>query len=175
MDSVQSALFAPPTENWTPVSPRYSRLRRLTSLLNWLFLAVIVIAPQAITLIVFDQAPDALQWSMIASAAAIVILAVWRIWRQGAIVRAWAYAERETDLFIKSGLFNRRLTVVPYGRMQAVHISAGPIERAFKVATVKLVTASAQSDAIIPGLDPQAAAALRDRLTELGETQATGL
>jgi hypothetical protein len=40
---------------------------------------------------------------------------------------------------------------------------------------VALVTASAQSDAVIPGLDPDAAAALRDRLTERGEMQATGL
>lgn len=59
--------------------------------------------------------------------------------------------------------------------MQAVNISAGPLDRAFKVATVALVTASAQSDAVIPGLDPDAAAALRDRLTERGEMQATGL
>ena len=59
--------------------------------------------------------------------------------------------------------------------MQAVEVTAGPLERAFNLATVRLVTASAQSDARIPGLDPQAAAELRDRLTERGETQAAGL
>ncbi|BEH02352.1 MAG: PH domain-containing protein [Propionibacteriaceae bacterium] len=175
MDRSQVALFAPPTEAWTPVSARYASLRRLLSAISWLILALIIIAPQAITLLVFEQAPRQLYWALIASIAICAGLAIWRFWRQGAIARSWAYAERESDLYIKSGIFNRRLTVVPYGRMQAVNISAGPLDRAFKVATVALVTASAQSDAVIPGLDPDAAAALRDRLTERGEMQATGL
>ncbi len=175
MNVEQNALFAPPSEAWTPVARNYTRLRRLMSLINWVFVALIVIMPQVIVLQLVAGARSSLRWTLIASSGAIIALAVWRIWRQGAIARSWAYAERESDLYIKSGIFNRRLTVVPYGRMQAVHISAGPIERAFTLATVKLVTASAQSDAMIPGLDPQAAAALRDRLTERGETQATGL
>lgn len=159
-------LFAPPAENWTPLSPRYTPLRRLDVVLGW----GILIAVVAIPVFIFAD----WRWGLGVVGIGLALMA-WRIWRQAAIVRAWGFAERDTDLYIRSGIFYRRLTVVPYGRMQAVEVSAGPLQRAFKVATVKLVTASAQSDAAIPGLDPADAAALRDRLTERGETQATGL
>ncbi len=48
----------------------------------------------------------------------------------------------------------QRLSVVPYGRMQFVEITTGPVERLFGLATVKLHTAAAASDARIPGLIP---------------------
>jgi membrane protein YdbS with pleckstrin-like domain len=69
----------------------------------------------------------------------------------------------------------RRLSVVPYGRMQFVEVTAGPIERIFRLSTVKLHTAAAASDARIPGLERAEAARLRDRLTELGESMAAGM
>jgi hypothetical protein len=59
--------------------------------------------------------------------------------------------------------------------MQFVDVTAGPIERLFKLATVKLHTAAAASDARIPGLEKGEAARLRDRLAELGEARAAGL
>jgi len=69
----------------------------------------------------------------------------------------------------------QRLSVVPYGRMQFVEVTAGPIERSFRLSTVKLHTAAAASDARIPGLEREEAARLRDRLTELGESMAAGM
>ena len=69
----------------------------------------------------------------------------------------------------------QRLSVVPYGRMQFVEITAGPVERLFGLSTVKLHTAAAASDARIPGLHPNEAARLRDRLAALGEAKAAGL
>ncbi len=89
--------------------------------------------------------------------------------------RAWAYEEREEDLVVTRGVMFKRLSVVPYGRMQFVDVTAGPIERMFKLATVKLHTAAAASDARIPGLEQQEAARLRDRLAALGEAKAAGL
>jgi hypothetical protein len=68
-----------------------------------------------------------------------------------------------------------RLSVVPYGRMQFVDVTAGPFERAFGLATVRLHTAAAASDARIPGLELTDAARLRDQLAALGEAQAAGL
>jgi membrane protein YdbS with pleckstrin-like domain len=68
-----------------------------------------------------------------------------------------------------------RLSVVPYGRMQFIDVTAGPLERAFGLATVRLHTAAAATDARIPGLTSEEAARLRDRLAELGESQAAGL
>ncbi|SBV30751.1 hypothetical protein GA0070620_6352 [Micromonospora krabiensis] len=90
-------------------------------------------------------------------------------------VHAWGYAEREDDLLVRHGLLVRRLSIVPYSRMQFVDVSAGPLERAFDLATVQLHTAAAASDARVPGLRPAEASRLRDRLTALGKDRAEGL
>lgn len=89
--------------------------------------------------------------------------------------RAWGYLEREEDLLVRRGVLVRRLSVVPYGRMQLVEVTAGLMERSFGLSTVKLHTAAARSDARIPGLEPDEAARLRDRLAALGEARAAGL
>lgn len=88
---------------------------------------------------------------------------------------AWRYQERHEDLIVARGVMIQRLSVVPYGRMQFVEVTAGPIERLFHLSTVKLHTAAAASDARIPGLERAEAARLRDRLTELGESMAAGM
>jgi uncharacterized protein len=89
--------------------------------------------------------------------------------------RSWGYLERADDLIVRHGLMFRQVTVVPYGRMQFIDVSAGPIDRLFGLATVQLHTAAAASDARIPGLEQAEADRLRDRLASLGEAQATGL
>ncbi len=73
------------------------------------------------------------------------------------------------------GVMFRRMSVIPYGRMQYVEVTAGPFERAFGLATVQMHTAAAASDARIPGLPAVEAARLRDQLTSLGESHAMGL
>ncbi|MFF7072920.1 PH domain-containing protein [Streptomyces pseudovenezuelae] len=89
--------------------------------------------------------------------------------------RSWRYAERADDLLISRGVLWREETVVPYGRMQLVEVTSGPVERHFGLASVQLHTAAAATDATIPGLDPAEAERLRDRLTELGEARSAGL
>ncbi|MGH7776184.1 MAG: PH domain-containing protein [Candidatus Dormibacterales bacterium] len=90
-------------------------------------------------------------------------------------VAAWGYSEREDDLLVRRGVLFSRLSVVPYGRMQFIDVVAGPVERYFRLATVRMHTAAAASDARIPGLSREEAARLRDRLAELGEAKAAGL
>jgi uncharacterized protein len=89
--------------------------------------------------------------------------------------RSWKYAEREDELLVTHGVLFRELVVVPYGRMQFVDVTAGPLERSFGLATVELHTATPATDAKIPGLTPDEAARLRDRLSALGQAQAWGL
>jgi len=105
-------------------------------------------------------------------ALVLTVVGLWFVRRR---VQAWAYQEREEDLIVERGVLVRRLSVVPYGRMQFVDVTAGPVERSFHLATVQLHTAAAASDARIPGLEPEEAARLRDRLSALGEAKAAGL
>lgn len=110
-----------------------------------------------------------------AGMVAVLLIAGWRSLVTVRAVRAWGYAERAHDLVVRHGLLVRRLSIVPYARMQFVDVTAGPVERAFGLATVQLHTAAAASDARVPGLRPEEAARLRDRLTALGEDRAEGL
>ncbi|HEY3952967.1 MAG TPA: PH domain-containing protein [Streptosporangiaceae bacterium] len=90
-------------------------------------------------------------------------------------VAAWGYAERDDDLMVRRGVLVRRLSVIPYGRMQFIDVTAGPVERSLGLATLRMHTAAAASDARIPGLERAAAARLRDHLAALGEARAAGL
>jgi uncharacterized protein len=90
-------------------------------------------------------------------------------------LRAWGYAEREDDLLVRRGVMFRRLSIIPYGRMQYIDVTAGPVERSFGLATVRMYTAATASDARIPGLASAEAGRLRDNLARLGEARAAGL
>jgi hypothetical protein len=109
------------------------------------------------------------------SAAAVLAIAVIFYGALHGRYRAWGYAERQDDLLVRRGVLVRRLSVVPYGRMQFVDVTAGPVDRLFRLATVQLHTAAAATDARIPGLTVEEAHRLRDRLAALGEAQAAGL
>lgn len=160
-------LFAPPGNAWRPVSPQLRRLRRAV-LAGLTATALVVLAVLAG---VFD-----LPLALTAALAVVLLLlsgAGW--WVIGRNARAWGYAERDDDLYIKHGALFRELIAVPYGRMQFVDINAGPLEQLYGIASVRLHTASTRTGARIPGLPADEAARLRDRLTELGESQAAGL
>ncbi len=105
----------------------------------------------------------------------VVVIGALFAWFQRRRFDAWGYAEREDDLLIRRGVMFSRLSVIPYGRMQFIDVTAGPLERMLGLATVKMHTAAAASDARIPGLERVEAERLRDRLAELGEAQAAGL
>ncbi|MFE9217219.1 PH domain-containing protein [Streptomyces lavendulae] len=104
-----------------------------------------------------------------------LVLLAWGWVLLGQNWRSWRYAERADDLLISRGVLWREQTVVPYGRMQLVEVTSGPLERRFGLASVQLHTAAAASDARIPGLVPAEAERLRDRLTALGEARSAGL
>jgi membrane protein YdbS with pleckstrin-like domain len=149
------------------VSPQLRRLRRsvLSGGVGIGLAALVVLA-------VLHVLP--LAWAA-ALAVVLLVLGGFGWWVIGRNVRYWGYAERDADLYIKHGALFRELVAVPYGRMQFVDITAGPLEQVYGIATVRLHTASPRTDARIPGLPAAEAAWLRDRLTELGESQAAGL
>lgn len=150
---------------WTGLPPGLLRMRRLL-LVVWLGLLTIVLG---LLLAIFAGAV----WAAFALLPLALLLWGWRM--LGRNWRSWRYAERADDLLISRGVLFREETVVPYGRMQLVEVTSGPVERHFGLASVQLHTAAAATDACIPGLDPAEAERLRDRLTELGEARSAGL
>lgn len=88
---------------------------------------------------------------------------------------ALGWVERQQDLLVRRGVLIRRICVVPYGRMQYVDVTAGPLDRRLGLATVVLHTAAAATDARVPGLRDAEASRLRDRLAALGEARQAGV
>lgn len=150
------------------MSPRLTSARRVTLLVVWVPLLVALVVCAALGVLL----P---RWLFVAAAVLVAVLVVVRWFVIAVQTRRWGYAERAEDLYIRNGALFRQLVAVPYGRMQYVDVSSGPIDRHFGIATVSLHTAAPGTSAVIPGLPAQEAARLRDRLTELGETQGSGL
>ncbi|GAA1316063.1 PH domain-containing protein [Leucobacter albus] len=90
-------------------------------------------------------------------------------------VKAIGYVLREDDLLFRRGIMFERIVSVPYGRLQLVDITRGPLLRALGLSTLKFVTASAATGVQLPGLQQADAEALRDRLVELAESRRSGL
>lgn len=155
--------FNPRGVEFRGVSPALVKVRVVAILIS----AAIVVVP--LVVIYF--------WWKWAAIFAVVFLAlhIWLLWLVPRQVRAIGYAETDSDLLIRKGIMFKTLTVVPYGRMQYVDVSEGPIARSFGIAEVKLHTASASTDATIPGLPAPEAARLRNQLAERGEAEMAGL
>ncbi len=89
--------------------------------------------------------------------------------------RAYGYQLRRDDLVFRRGILWQRVVAVPYGRMQLIDITHGPLDRGFGIAQLKLVTAAASTGVVIPGLKQDAAEKLRDTLVDVAEARRTGL
>lgn len=149
---------------WVRVSPSLVVARHLALLWNLVPLVALVVAA------VLLPGP----WWWLAPAAWLVLSgAGWVVVGRGA--RAIGYLEREDDLMVRHGLLFRTVVVVPYGRLQYVDVTAGPLERALGISTVQLHTAAAATDATIPGLPPHEAARLREALAARGRARLAGL
>ncbi len=166
MASKVDVAFRPEGDTWQTLSPKLITARRL---ILAMFVVGMLVAAAAVAL------AGAPAWvAPVIAVAAVALLGIGWPWI-GRRVRSWGYAERTDDLVVASGIWFRRLVVVPYGRLQFVDVKAGPIDRAFGLVSVQLHTASATSDAAIPGLSPDVAADLRDRLAAKGEQRSAGL
>ncbi len=149
---------------WHRVSPKYTTVQVIGNLLFFLVL-VVVFAVIGVSGQLWAWIPDAL--AIIGLIVSLIITP-----RQ---VRAIGYQLREDDLVFRKGIMWQRIVAVPYGRMQLVDITRGPLARALGIADLKLVTAAAATGVSIPGLPNEDAENLRDHLVEVAETRRAGL
>lgn len=77
--------------------------------------------------------------------------------------RCLAYAIRQQDIAVSSGVVYRRLVVQPLSRLQHVEVSRGPLERLFGLATLRLFSAGGAAHSLaVPGLPLARAERLRE-------------
>lgn len=82
--------------------------------------------------------------------------------------RAWGFALRDTDLYLRHGILWRVTSIVPHARVQHVDTRHGPVDRALGLADLVVYTAGTRGAIVtVPALDMSAADDLRDRLADL--------
>jgi len=150
---------------WHQISPKYVVVQLIS---NGAVLALIVLVALVMWL------GMGMQWVLIPAGIGVVVTLVMLavIPRQA---RSIGYQLRADDLVFRRGILWQRMVAVPYGRMQLVDITHGPLDRGFGIAQLKLVTAAAATGVTIPGLTQEAAERLRDTLIDVAETRRTGL
>lgn len=150
---------------WHQLARAYVTVRLIS---NGAFFLIVLIAALAIAFVARQQ------WVWI-PAGVVLLLTAWTFAITPRQARATGYQLRADDLVFRRGILWQRMVAVPYGRMQLVDITHGPLDRAFGIAQLKLVTAAASTGVVIPGLTQDAAQQLRDTLIEVAETRRTGL
>jgi membrane protein YdbS with pleckstrin-like domain len=104
-------------------------------------------------------------WVWLVVGAILALLLFLLVWYPRRAWERWGYALREHDLLIQSGVLVHRRVSIPAGRIQHVDIHQGPFERLLGLARVQVFTASGGgADGVIPGLTPEVADSLRERL-----------
>ena len=153
------------TGEWKRVSPKYVVVEIVGTIVN----AVVVCGGATLLWLLLDQT-----WAMWVG---IVVLAVSiiNLVFEPRRVRSIGYLLRADDLLFRRGILFQRFVAVPYGRMQLIDITRGPVARWLGLADLKFVTAAASAGVSIPGLAEADAESLRDRLVELAESRRAGL
>ena len=99
-----------------------------------------------------------------AGAVAGVVLAVGGTIGAGLAWRRWRWSAWPDALELRHGVIVQHASLVPYHRIQQIDVERGPLERALGLAHLVLRTASATSDASLPGIPAEDADGLRRHL-----------
>ncbi|CAN5661666.1 PH domain-containing protein [soil metagenome] len=84
--------------------------------------------------------------------------------------RRWRYQTAATTLELRHGVVVRTESSIPYWRVQHVDLTAGPLDRLFGLSRLVLHTASATTDATIPGVASERADELRTLILDRAGT-----
>jgi len=82
--------------------------------------------------------------------------------------RVWRFQLQGDALYLERGVFTRVETAVPYVRVQHIDTQRGPVDRLVGLSSIVVYTAGSRgADVTVPGLAPDRARRLRDRLRDL--------
>jgi membrane protein YdbS with pleckstrin-like domain len=158
-------LELPAVGEWKRVSPKYV----VVEVVGTLLFGLVACGAAAVLWLVAGQ-----QWAIYPGVVIAVVVLVMVV-LEPRRVRSIGYQLRDDDLVFRRGIMFQRFVAVPYGRMQLVDITRGPVARWLGLADLKFVTAAAATGVAIPGLPADEADLLRDRLVELAESRRAGL
>jgi len=143
------------------LADNYARTLLIEGIFSWLFFIIVFTTIQTFTgKIGFFLS----HWwfYLVASIPLLLILTLPFL-----IANSRGFALREKDIHYKSGIVWHKTVSLPFNRIQHVEVESGPLERFFKLTTVKLFTAGgARADMSIPALTFERSSRLRSHLVE---------
>jgi len=150
---------------WNRVSPKYVVVVVVSTLLSGIVLS-------AASVFLWLVAGWTWAWIALVVIVASTLVGLFIANRR---TRSIGYILRDDDLLFRRGIMYQRFVSVPYGRMQLIDITRGPVGRMLGLADLKFVTAAASTGGVVPGLPEPQAAERQDRLVERAESRRAGL
>lgn len=155
-----TALPAAAEVDWTPLQQAYLQVNLISLWLTRLAILAVFLVVTAFQ----EDFPFWLRWS-IAGAWMLFLLISTLLTYYGFKIKG--YAIREHDLMYRTGLIFRKVTVIPYNRIQHSEMLQGVVERQFNLSRLAVFTAGgSQSDLTIPGLTRERAEQMRSWLSK---------
>ena len=139
----------------THLHPNHIKLLRIRAVLTSIPLVIGAIVTEATSVL-----PTGVVVGPVALAALILILRI-------PLRRHYArgYAMSDDRLRVVRGIWFRRDTVVPFGRVQHIDVDQSPLERYFGIATLTLHTAGTHNASVnLPGLENSLAMQMREEI-----------
>ena len=153
--------------DFRPIEKKYLRVSLMVSVIIWTlliggYLAIIHFTDSEKTLI-----------NYLAGSGALMLFAIFNITVITLGFKKKKYTLRQRDVMYTKGLLWHVRTSIPFNRIQHAELKQGPLERMYKLHSLKVFTAGGQSsDLVIPGLKENTALAIKDFI--LGKTAADG-
>lgn len=149
-------------DDFQPLPPRARTMIALRALGPSGFVAVVLLAG-SIAAVVGDVAGHWVWAGGLAAAAVLIVVVAWLV--SGLVYRSYGWRLTEGTVELRHGVIVRRHQVLPRARVQNVTKQAGPVARAWGLATVTVHSAGANTPNItVPDLTVEAGDALRERL-----------
>ena len=150
----------PETEasDFKSLNPAYKKV----TLISWgIFYFILLIGPSIIFLFT-DEIKGEILYYLVSIVTALVLWILNIIWVNKAFKKK-KYVLRQRDLIYMNGLLWENKITIPFNRIQHAEVKQGPLDRAFKLHSLKVFTAGgSSSDLSIPGLREDEATKLKD-------------
>lgn len=142
--------------DYQPLPPAYHEVSQAGNLFNM----ILLLAAGVVGITIFGGWQESWMWMSMLFGWPILMTLSYFLTRQQ--YRHKGYAIREQDLSFRQGWLSRKVTTVPFSRIQHAEVSQGIIEKAFELARLKVYTAGGRaSDLSVPGLVPDEAHRLK--------------
>lgn len=136
-----------------------------------IFFIVLIIG--ACCIIFFSDEIEAGIFEFSISLGPILLLWLFRFFYLNKAFKKKKYSLREKDIIYSRGLLWQTRTSIPFNRIQHAEVKQGPIERIFKLHSLKVYTAGGDSsDLVIPGLTEENASRIKEFI--MGKTALDG-